>query len=78
MNNAYVAVRGPITFHFVQAHRNPTNKNVFMCDPGLVLSRIYKPISPVKKVHKVGIIPHYVDENRVRKLYGSKYHVISM
>jgi hypothetical protein len=49
-----------------------------MCDPGLVLSRIYKPVSPVKKVHKVGIVPHYVDEERVRELYGSKYHVISM
>ena len=32
----------------------------------------------MKKQHKIGIIPHYLDEPYVRKSYGGKYHIISM
>lgn len=53
-------------------------KDLVLCDPGLMMSRLYSPDKPVKKTHKVGIIPHYVDEARIRRKYGSKYHIISM
>lgn len=42
------------------------------------MSRIYKPSKGIAKKHRVGIIPHYVDEPRIRELYGDKYHIISM
>lgn len=58
--------------------KQPRNKNILLCDPGLLLSCLYKPSKPIEKVHKVGIIPHYVDELEIRKRYGSKYHIISM
>ena len=30
------------------------------------------------KQYKIGIIPHYVDEYKVRRMYGGEFHIISM
>ena len=77
-NTAYVALRGKITRRFVNLNRTPKNKDILLCDPGLMLSYLYKPSKPIEKKHKLGIIVHYVDEKEVRKRYGGKYHIISM
>ena len=77
-NNAYIALRGKITHQFVKMHKMPKNPDILLCDPGLLLSKLYQPEEPIKKTHDVGIIVHYVDEPKVRKKYGDKYHIISM
>lgn len=76
--SGYLAVRGRITREYVLNHIKNANKDMVLCDPGLLLSKLYTPVKPMAKTHKVGIIPHYVDESKVRKLYGEKYHIISM
>jgi pyruvyltransferase len=54
-----LAVRGPLT-------RNLLLKNNIDCpmiygDPGLLLPSVYSP--SIKKKHKIGVVPHYVDRN---------------
>lgn len=75
---SYCALRGEITKKFIQEHGGIKNKDLLLFDPGLLLSKLYAPKEPIKKLHNVGIIPHYVDELRIRKKYGEKYHIISM
>lgn len=52
-----LALRGPLT-----ARNCGVNIDVFG-DPAILLPLIYRP--SVEKKHKVGIIPHYIDKNRV-------------
>ena len=46
-------------------------------DPGLMVSKLYD-FGKVEKKYKIGIIPHYIDEDRIKKKYGKQYHIISM
>lgn len=72
-----MAVRGKTTLELVSRKRKVGD--ILLCDPGLMLSRLYHPDKPVQKTHKVGIIAHYVDEGKIRNLSAGKpYHVISM
>lgn len=74
----YLAVRGKITKRILQDNYNiKLNDNIVFCDPGLLLSYIY-PVQAQNKRYKIGIIPHYIDEDNIRKKYGESYHVISM
>lgn len=77
-NATYLAVRGNITKNLLKSQFKKDVGEPLLCDPGLMISRLFNPTNQVKKVHKIGIIPHYVDEDKVRRIYGSKYHVISM
>ena len=64
----FLAVRGPITKYLVKG----TNTDVFG-DPAILLPLIYKP--EIKKTHKVGIIPHYVDKPFI-KITDEKFILI--
>ena len=75
--SSYIALRGNITNEFVRSFGKPS-REILLCDPGLLLSRLYSPRQKPNKIHKVGIIAHYVDEGKVRQIYGDKYHIISM
>jgi len=53
-----LAVRGPLTFE--NAKKNGCKvENTVLGDPGLLLSRMYKP--NIEKKYKLGIIPHMMD-----------------
>ena len=77
-SSTYLAVRGKTTVDILRKHGIDVDDNILLCDPGLLLSLFYTPSHEMKKQHKIGIIPHYLDEPYVRKSYGGKYHIISM
>lgn len=67
------SVRGPLT-----------RANVIRCggecpeiygDPALLLPLFCQ---PSEKKHKIGIVPHYQDYNKIKSSYGEKYHVINL
>ena len=74
----YLAIRGNITKEILKRNKIKLNENVVLCDPGLLLSRLYMPTDPIEKKYKIGIIAHYTDEATIRRKYGNDYHVISM
>ena len=45
-----------------------------LIDPGLLLSYFYKPINKIK-THKIGIIPHYVDEKIITEIYKNNNNI---
>lgn len=75
--NAYVSVRGKMTKQRLINNGIRLKDNIKFIDPGLLVSKIYD-FGDVQKKYKIGIIPHYVDEDNVRKIYGDKYNIISM
>lgn len=78
-NAIWHAVRGEITKNKLREDFSiELGDDVLLCDPGLLLSRLYHPSKPIVKKYKIGIIPHYVDEYKVRRMYGGEFHIISM
>ena len=75
--NVYVSVRGKMTKQRLINNGIRLKDNIKFVDPGLLVSKIYD-FGDVQKKYKIGIIPHYVDEDNVRKIYGNKYNIISM
>jgi len=61
----YLAVRGPLTRNMV-LEAGGTCQEVYG-DPALLLPRFH--CEPVRQTHRLGIVPHYVDEAQVRKHY---------
>ena len=76
------AVRGKLSLvHLVDEEkmqgRKLTNlQNVSLGDPALLLPIVYNP--SIQKNHKIGIIPHFSEQEYFEKTIGDKYHVISM
>lgn len=58
-----LAVRGPITRSCLDGTRVPAVYG----DPALLLPEIYSPDVPT--VHRVGVMPHYIDASRARSRY---------
>lgn len=77
--NAYLAVRGNLSKERLKNQGISINENIKLVDPGLMVSRIYN-LGEVKKKYKVGIIPHYIDEDELKKKYkdAEGYKIISM
>ena len=75
--NCYYAVRGRLTKERLIEKGIEVSNDIKLVDPGLMVSKIYD-IGNVTKKYKIGIIPHYVDEDRIVQLYGDKYRIISM
>lgn len=69
----YHAVRGPVTRDVVL--RNGGDCPEIYGDPALLLPKFYNPT--VKKKYKLGIIPHYVDYQAVKKAYPN-HRVINL
>lgn len=61
----YFAVRGPLTRHVVLRSRGDCPP--IYGDPALLLSKYYRP--QIKKVHRLGIIPHYIDYEATKARY---------
>lgn len=61
-----LAVRGPLTAKQIVG----APKGVVYGDPALLLPLIYDP--KVKKTHKVGILPHYVDKREALKKHNTQ------
>lgn len=75
--NDYFAVRGRLTKDRLKSLGIDVSNNIKLVDPGLMVSKLYD-FGDIKKKYKIGIIPHYVDEDIIRKKYGDKYNIISM
>lgn len=72
---SYLAVRGKLSLERLQENSiNP--ENVKLVDPGLMVSMLYD-LYDISKKYKIGIIPHYIDEDTIREIYGN-YKIISM
>lgn len=69
----YLAVRGPLTRQIVERHGG-TCPEVYG-DPALLLSECVT--GTVPKKHDLGLVPHYVDREHVRKLHPDE-HVIDI
>lgn len=78
-SNVYLAIRGKLTKERLINQGININENIKLVDPGLMVSRIYD-LGEITKKYKVGIIPHYVDEDELKKKYGKieGYKIISM
>lgn len=78
-SNAYLAIRGKLTKERLINQGIKVNENIKLVDPGLMVSRIYD-LGEITKKYKIGIIPHYVDEDELKKKYGKieGYKIISM
>jgi pyruvyltransferase len=69
-----LAVRGPLTRKHLLNSKVPCPK--VYGDPALLLPRFYQP--KVEKKYSVGIVPHQLDYEEIRKSYeGTDVHVIS-
>lgn len=69
-----LSVRGPLT-------RNKCLELGYECpeiygDIGLILPLFYNP--KIEKKYKIGIIPHYVDYEDCKRIYGNDYSVIDL
>ena len=42
------------------------------------MSKLYQPKNKIKKKYKIGIVPHWSEENKVKELYEHEYRVISI
>ena len=50
--------------------------NITLGDPGLLLSRFFKP--KTKKIYSICIISHYIDYKFFKKAYSNKFYIINM
>lgn len=75
--SVYHAVRGRYTKNRLKVNGVNIGSDVKFVDPGLMVSKIYD-FGNVKKKYKIGIIPHYVDEDKIINKYGNEYKIISM
>ena len=73
LDNQYLfyAVRGKLTLNKLK-----TNSIIALGDPGLLLSRFFKP--ETQKQYDICIIAHYIDYKYLKKNYGDKYIIINM
>jgi len=73
------AVRGELSKSKLKEIGYDTNR-ISMGDPALLMPYIYKPI--IEKKYKVGIIPHYVDNNiswvKKQELYDGHFKVLDI
>ena len=74
---SYLAVRGKMTKKRLDTNGIHLSEKTKFIDPGLMVSKLYD-FGKVEKKYKIGIIPHYIDEDRIKKKYGKQYHIISM
>lgn len=76
--NQIFALRGKLTRDLLSSGGADID-HVPLGDPGLLMPRFFKP--DVKKIYNVGIVPHFSDEDSVRKLLAGaedKAHIISV
>lgn len=64
------AVRGKLT-----KDKLGITKDIALGDPGILLSKFYKPVS--RKKYKFGIVCHFLDYDYFNEKYGKIYHIIS-
>lgn len=69
--NLFYAVRGNLSLNMLNL-----NYNVTLGDPGLLLSRFFKP--KTKKVYDICIISHFLDYDFFKKNYRNKFYIINM
>ena len=72
---SYIAVRGRLTMERLNKN-NISTTNIKFVDPGLMVSKIYD-LKDISKKYKIGIIPHYIDEDMIKEKY-KEYKIISM
>lgn len=70
-NANFCAVRGPLSRKRI-CELGYSCPKVFG-DPALLLPRLYAP--EITKKHKIGIIPHYVDYEYVKRIYGAEQDI---
>ena len=70
-NNLFYAVRGKLSLKKLNL-----KKHMHLGDPGLLLSRFYKP--KTRKVYQVCLISHYIDYKFFKKAYKNKFYIINM
>ena len=75
--SAYFALRGRLTKQRLEEKGIKFKSDIKFVDPGLLVSKIYD-FGEVTKKYKIGIIPHYVDEENIIEKYNEKYKIISM
>jgi hypothetical protein len=70
----FLSVRGKYTLNRVRALYGEVG-DIFLGDPALSLPKIFKP--KAEKKYRIGIIPHLIDEDFVRKEFNG-YKIISL
>lgn len=68
------AVRGKLTQNLLPNYIK--KKNFAIGDPALLLPLVYTPNKSV--VHKIGIVPHFIDYDYFSSTYGHKYFIIDV
>lgn len=69
------AVRGKLTQSLLP-HHIANKKELAIGDPALLLPLVYTPNKNV--VHKIGIIPHFIDYDYFSSIYSHKYYIIDV
>ena len=78
-NAIYHAIRGQVTKKLLgSVYGIELEDDVVLCDPGILISKLYQPKNNIKKKYKIGIVPHWSEENKVKELYEHEYRVISI
>jgi len=67
-----LAVRGPVTFDILKSHGIKVPE--IFGDPGLLLPQFFNPT--IKKRYRMGIIPHYVDYEEIKKRYSMTPNIV--
>ena len=75
--SSYLAVRGEISKQRLTNEGLNLWSGLKLVDPGLLVSKIYD-FGEVIKKYKIGIIPHWEDEDYVVSRYSGDYKIISM
>lgn len=70
--NMIYAVRGKLSLKKL----NSSSSNIILGDPGLLLSRFYKPKN--EKKYDICIISHYIDYKYFLNKYGNIFYIINM
>lgn len=68
------AVRGKLTQSLLPDHIK--KKDLAIGDPALLLPLVYTPDCSV--VHKIGIVPHFIDYDYFSSTYSHKYYIIDV
>lgn len=78
-NSLYSAIRGGVTKNLLKDfYKIDIDDDIVLCDPGLLMSRLYQPKKPIEKKYDIGIISHWSEEKIIKKKYGNEYRVISI